>query len=346
MESLERRPLLLGGLLMTGAAMLFAVMAVATRQAARELSAAELVVVRFTIMALGVLAVRAGGRIRLKPQNLRLLLVRGVLGGGAVLLYFVALAKSRDAGTASLIQYTSPIFTSVFAWFALSERPGTRVAAGGLLALCGVLLVLHRPGGFALGPGEIAGIGSSILAGSSVVAIRAARAHDNAFTILFAFSVCGALLALPFALPGWSWGNPTVWAVALVIGVSSFFAQLMMTHAFGLVTAGRGALYQLLTPVFTYGMGAVLLAEPVTLQAALGAALTVVAVAWAAVPTRPAKAPVRPLPSPPAVRTVAPEAPTLACPAGDGADERVTTEEAGDGRGGAGARRGPQPAGT
>ena len=36
-----------------------------------------------------------------------------------------------------------------------------------------------------------------------MVTIRASRAHDDATTILFAFSIGGLLLALPFALPAW-----------------------------------------------------------------------------------------------------------------------------------------------
>ena len=35
----------------------------------------------------------------------------------------------------------------------------------------------------------------------------------------------------------------------------------MMTHAFGLVTASYGALFQLLTPIVTFGLGAALLSE-------------------------------------------------------------------------------------
>ncbi|WP_373045838.1 DMT family transporter [Vulgatibacter sp.] len=287
LSTLAQRPVLFGSLLMIGASALFAVMAVAARQAAPEMSAPQLVVIRFAIMAVGTLLWRGPGAGAIRPKNWRLLGLRGILGGAAVLLYFVALARARDAGTAALLQYTSPLFTNLFGWWLLAERPSGKLAVGGLVAFAGVLLVLRTPSGLEVGVGELAAIASSVIAGFAVVTIRAARAYDNSATILFAFSVGGLLLALPFAIPSWQAAGPAVWGLALVVGVSSFFAQLMMTHAFGLVTAGQGAIYQLLTPIFTFGLGAALLGEAVTPAAATGALLAVGAIGWAALPKRP-----------------------------------------------------------
>lgn len=271
---------------MIGASVLFAVMSIATRSASAQMGAAQIVVLRFAFMAVGVVALWAIGRASIRPKNFKLLGLRGLFGGTAVLLYFVALATARDAGTASLLQYSSPIFTNLFGWLALSERPSPRLASGGILALCGVVLVLWTPGGIELGVGELAAIASAVIAGAAVVTIRASRAHDDATTILFAFSVGGLLIALPFAIPTWQSADWTTWGLVFIVGLSSFLAQLMMTHAFGLVTAGYGALFQLLTPVFTYAMGATLLAEPISLAAAIGGTITVLAIGWAAVPPR------------------------------------------------------------
>ena len=282
----ERRAQLHGALLMIAAMALFAVMAVCSRVATRTMGSAQLVLVRFTITGLGVLAFWAAGQMSIAPKNLRLLALRGLFGGGAVLLYFIALAKCRDAGTATLLNYVSPIFTSVFAWFFLKERPTFRLAVGVVLAFAGVLLVLRTPQGFTLGPGEIAGMCSAVFSGFAVVTIRAARGYDNAPTILLAFSIGGGLIALPFAVPTWVSVTGDVWLLALAVGVTSLFAQLMMTHAFGLVTASHGALFQQLTPVFTFTLGAALLHEEMGWLSVIGALLTLSAVAYAAMPAR------------------------------------------------------------
>lgn len=276
-------PAVTGAALMVAAMVVFAVMGVAARAASREMGPAQLATVRFGFGVLGVLALASLGRVDLRPNNLRLLVLRGVLGGGAVLLYFVAIERCRDAGTATLLNYLSPIFTSLFAWFFLGERPSARLGGGVALAALGVTLVLDRPGaGFHLGLGEAAGLLSAVIAGFAVVTIRASRAYDNATTILLAFSLGGLLLSLPFAIPTWRDVGGATWSLALVVGVTSFVAQWLMTYAFGLVTASQGALYQQLTPVFVYLLGAAVLGEPLALASMAGVALTLAAVAFAA----------------------------------------------------------------
>ena len=103
LSTLERRPVLFGSLLMVGASFLFAVMAIATR-AATGMGAAQLVALRFAIMAVGTLLWRGPGAGAIHPNNLRLLGLRGVLGGAAGGLYFVALGRAPAAGVALQMQ--------------------------------------------------------------------------------------------------------------------------------------------------------------------------------------------------------------------------------------------------
>ncbi len=274
-------PRRVGAVLMVTAMLLFAAMALATRVASRQMGAAQLTVIRFAVCGAGVLVFSALGGGRLAPQSWRLLVLRGLFGGVAVLLYFVAIARCRDTGTAVLLNLVSPIYTSLFAWAFLRERPGGRLGLGIVLAFTGVLLVLRTPDGFHLGPGELAGIASAILSGLAVTTIRAARATDGAAAILFVFCVTGFLISLPLAVADWRAADAVTWAYALGMGALSLVAQLLMTHAFGLVTAPEGALYQQLTPAFTFVLGALFLHEAVSVTAIGGTALIVGAVVWA-----------------------------------------------------------------
>jgi drug/metabolite transporter (DMT)-like permease len=276
-----------GAALMVLSMAVFALVGLAARAASRDMGPSQLAAIRFGFGVAGIAALAALGKVDVRPNNLRLLVLRGILGGSAVLLYFVAIERCQDAGTATLLNYLSPIFTSFFAWFFLGERPSGRLGVGVALAAAGVALVLQRPGiGFHLGVGEVAGLLSAVIAGFAVVTIRASRAYDNATTILLAFSLGGLLLSLPFAIPTWRSAGPGAWSLAIAVGVTSFVAQWLMTYAFGLVTASHGALFQQLTPVFTYLLGAALLGEPLAATAAAGVALAVGAVAFAAVPSR------------------------------------------------------------
>lgn len=271
----------LGAVLMVTAMLLFSGMALATRVASRQMGAGQLTAIRFSVCGVGVVAFSALAGARLAPQSWRLLVLRGLFGGAAVLLYFVALARCRDTGTAVLLNLVSPIYTSLFAWVFLRERPGARLGLGIVLAFAGVLLVLRTPAGFHLGVGEVAGIASAVLSGLAVTTIRAARATDSAPAILLVFCVTGLFLSAPFAAADWHAADASSWGLALFMGALSLLAQLLMTHAFGLVTAPEGALYQQLTPAFTFVLAAAFLHEALGLTAILGTALILGAVVWA-----------------------------------------------------------------
>ena len=72
-----------------------------------------------------VVCAGAATRLRLRPNNRRGLFWRGVFGGAAVACYFVAIAH-LTVGMATLLNYTSPVFTALFAWLFLDEHIGRR----------------------------------------------------------------------------------------------------------------------------------------------------------------------------------------------------------------------------
>src|SRR5881392_625424 len=112
------RPVLPAAVLLFAAAALFAVMAVLARMAAAVLPGPEVAFVRFCI---GLVACAiAATRFRLRTNNRIGLLLRGVFGGAAVLLYFLAI-EHLPVGVATLLNYTAPVFTAVYAAIFLGE---------------------------------------------------------------------------------------------------------------------------------------------------------------------------------------------------------------------------------
>ena len=67
-----------------------------------------------------------------RPRHHRLLWVRGLSGGIAVVLYFMAM-QTLSVGLATLLNYTSPVFAVFIARASLGERLTWR--AGAALAL-------------------------------------------------------------------------------------------------------------------------------------------------------------------------------------------------------------------
>jgi drug/metabolite transporter (DMT)-like permease len=274
-----------GQLFVSGA--LFGLMASLARLASRDgagFTAAQLTIVRFTVGAAMTLAL-----FRLRPGTFRpvrrgLLVARGLQGGLAVLLYFVALARI-PAGQATLLNNLFPVFAVLISIFTLGERPTVHLAAALSLVTLGVGLVVAPGAGsvaLALDAGVSAGVASAVLGGGAVVAIRALRPTDNAPTIFFSFCLGGLVCALPFSGGAWP-HDPRVWALAGAVGVLSFFAQILMTHAYGVFTVGEAALWQQLTPIASFLWAAGLLGERLSPLGILGMVLGACGVVYGSV---------------------------------------------------------------
>jgi drug/metabolite transporter (DMT)-like permease len=274
--------------LLFGAGVLFGLSAMLARLAAVEgqMSGGRVTLVRFGVGVVAVLAlflVRPG---TFRPVRYSLLISRGLFGGVAALLYFMALSMI-PAGEASLLNNTFPIWAVILSFFLLGERPTVHLGVALAVASAGVFLVVG--GGklsFTLGTGEVLGILSAVMGGAAVTSIRALRATDNAPTIFFAMAIGGLLVSVPFAFgplaPGPWPVAPLPWVAAGACGVVAFLAQLLMTEAYGTLAVPEAALWQQLTPLATFGW-ALTLGERITGITLLGVLLGIAGVVYGAV---------------------------------------------------------------
>jgi len=271
------------------AAVLFGLVAVLTRRAALGgFGAGQLATLRFSVGALASVAYFAARKGSFVGARRMPLVVRGLAGGVAVVLYFVSLALI-PAGEATLLNNLYPVLTTVLAIFTLGERPTIHLAGALALTTVGVVLVLGGDGlhmGF--GWGELAGLLSSLFGAVAVAAIRAARLPGgdrpaaNTVTVFFALTMGGLIVAWPFALQAWPTSGP-LWGLALGAAFASLGAQLLMTHALGFLAIPEASIWQQLAPVMSFLWGAVLLAEPVSGATMAGVATAGLGVVYGAV---------------------------------------------------------------
>jgi drug/metabolite transporter (DMT)-like permease len=265
--------------LLFGAGVLFGLSAVLARLAATSgMTGGQVTLVRF---ALGIAFVLTLFRARpgtFRPVRHGLLVSRGIFGGIAALLYFLAIERI-PAGEATLLNNLFPIFAVTASFLLLKERPTLHLGIALLVASAGVFLVLGGgQASFGLGWGEAFGILSAAAGGLAVTAIRALRATDNAPTIFFAFAVGGLLLSIPFGFTPWP-AAPAAWAAAAGVGVTAFAAQIFMTEAYGALSIPEAALWQQLTPIASY-LWALTLGEPIGWATAVGVLLGVAGVVY------------------------------------------------------------------
>jgi len=260
------------------AALVFAVMAVLAKLASARLPGPQVAFVRF-LVGLGAWAL-ASLRVPMRARNKWGLFLRGVYGGSAVLLYFLAIAH-LPVGIATLLNYTAPVFTAIYAAGVLGEAITAATLGALALTTVGVVLVMvgtAPPGSLGLGPWQLVGLASAMLSGAAVATIREVRKTDGAWEIFAAFCLAGALITAPPAVLGWVNPRPVEWMELAGVGLTSVVAQLLMTYALRYVRAAVAGVIAQLTPVASLALGWGLFGERPVALALVGAGVAVAGV--------------------------------------------------------------------
>ena len=256
----------------------FGLMAVLTRLLAGQVPATQVATLRFAVggVGCGFLFLYQG-----RPPDLtqwRLLGMRGVSGGIAVVTYFFAIER-LGAAAATVLNYSSPIYAAAFAAWFLGETSTPMKRLGLVVATSGAVVVAFSTGSlenpFVPDLGAVAGVISAIAGGASMTAIRRLRNTTDATTVFFAFCIVGVLVSFPLAAPGWVPMSNKAMLICLGVGVLSIAGQLLFTYGMGFTTATAGSATTQLVPAVAWTLALGWLGEPVTALGVLGAVLCV-----------------------------------------------------------------------
>ena len=132
------------------------------------------------------------------------------------------------------------------------------------------------------GLGELSALAAAVFAAASANVIRGMRGTDNAPAIFFFFCLAGLPVGLPFSLDPWP-AAPAAWALAAATAVAAFAGQVLMTQAYGALSAGEAAVWLQLTPIAQMALAIPIPGEPVQPAALFGILLGVAAVAYGTV---------------------------------------------------------------
>ena len=285
-EARENQELRAGGFMLSSA-ISFSLMGVCVKAVGGRIPVAEVVLARSAVsLVLSIVMLRQAG---LNPWGQRrgLLVLRGVIGTGALLCVFAALAQLPLA-PATVLQYLQPTFTALLAWLLLGERVGPRVLLAALLGWLAVV-VLSNPaelsslvgalgGGTALPlAGVLWALGGALLSAFAYVSVRALGRTEHPLVIVFYFPLVGLVLTTPLVLlqPVW----PTAWEALALIGVGLFtqLGQLGVTNGLlGLPAARATALSYGQVPLAAL-WGWLFFREPLDPDTALAAGLVLAA---------------------------------------------------------------------
>jgi drug/metabolite transporter (DMT)-like permease len=269
-------------MLMTASATMFGAMAFAAKVASARLPGPEVAMLRMAAGLLPCLLVPRYRRAAVKFNRVDLLIYRGLFGGLAVLLYFIAI-QHINVGVATLLNYTAPIWSGTFSMFFIGERFSAKVLIPMPVALAGVFLVVHAhaaPGeilGF--GRWEIAGALSAVCSGAAVTAIRAARRGENSWSVYGSFCLLGMFVSMPLGISQWVTPHGTEWISLAATAALAMGAQLLMTFSLRWVDAMTVGVLSQLAVLVSMLLGLFILGDRITLTAAIGSALCIGGVA-------------------------------------------------------------------
>jgi drug/metabolite transporter (DMT)-like permease len=259
-------------------AAMFGAMAFSAKMASARLSGPQVAMVRFAFGLLPVLLVPQYRRAAMKFQRLDLIVLRGFFGGIAVLLYFLAIAHI-NAGVATLLNYTAPIWSGLFSMLFIGEKLSPKVLIPLPIAFLGILMVVQSHASshpaLAFGPWALAGACSAIASGAAVTAMRAARRTENSWSVYGSFCLLGLIVTAPLGILTWKTPTPIDWLWLFATAFFAIFAQLNLTFSLRWVDAVTVGVISQLAVVIALTLGAIFLGDTITPQAAFGALVTI-----------------------------------------------------------------------
>jgi drug/metabolite transporter (DMT)-like permease len=234
------------------------------------------------VIGMGLLGTAALlGKIRLSFVHSHFLFFRGLLGGAAVVIFFLSISKLGIA-KGTVINYSYPIFASILGAVFLRERVGLVKWAAVLVAFVGIyLLTTDDADGLSylasFGKYEIIAIGGAIISGSAVVLIKRLHDTDSTYAIFFAQCVIGLwIVIVPANVTSLSVGYIGA-ILMLCIGVAATVGQILMTEGYRYVSVTTGSLLGMLVPVLNLLVGATIFREAISFRAIAGSIIVLAA---------------------------------------------------------------------
>jgi len=266
-----------GPLWMLVAGLLFGCMSVFVKLGGPYFSHIELVFYRSFLGLLLVYGIMRSQRVSIVTQHWRTHLWRGISGTVALWLYFYCITVLPLA-TAVTLNYTSPLFLTLFTTVVYKDKFHLPMAAAIVLGFCGVVLLLHPTMQREQVLSGLLGLASGFLAGIAYINVKqlgilGEPVLRTVFYFSLTASVCsGVWMLFDTAHPI----TPHGFTILLGLGSTATFAQLAMTHAYrtGNTLVVGSLAYS--TIIFASLFGTVLWGEVLSLTAWLGIAFIIV----------------------------------------------------------------------
>jgi drug/metabolite transporter (DMT)-like permease len=226
-----RRSTVLGMACMAGSAFLFMTgNALIKLLAESGIPPIETVLFRSSISLVLLTPFALGAVTALRTARLGLHLVRGLVQAASMICFFTAIAKIALV-EANALEFTSPIFATLFAMLFLGEAVRTRRLVAMGIGFVGAVVAL-RPGFAEITDGHWLILFACILWAGVLVMIRSLSATESALTQSLYIGLVLTPLAIVMTIPAWVSPDWAQLAMLCTVGGTATLGQYLFAQAF------------------------------------------------------------------------------------------------------------------
>lgn len=241
-----------------------------------HIPAMEVILFRSVISLVMSYAVLHRQQVSVWGNNRGLLVMRGLTGSVALILFFTTL-QNLPLATAATIQYMSPIFTTILGVFLVKEKVKPWQWAFFAISFAGILVIE----GLDTSADSLyvwMGVLSGVFTGLAYSSIRRLNTREHPLVIVFYFPLMALPIAGLYSVFNWVQPQGWDWAILLLVGLLTQLAQYYMTVAYQAEEISKLANLNYLGIIYALLWGFILFDEHFALETYLGMALVLVGV--------------------------------------------------------------------
>ncbi|ABX08635.1 DMT family transporter [Prochlorococcus marinus] len=266
---------ILGFQSLIASALAFSLMTVCVKKLEGRIPVAELIFIRSAISLLITRFLMKQLKVNPWGTNKKLLLIRGVMGTGALFCIFKALML-LPLSTATVIQYSYPTFTAISAKLFLGEKIRKRILVAIMMGWVGITLVVHPLRGESIGGGQnLFAIGialmGAVLTALAYVSVRKLSKKEHPLVIVHYFPLVSAPICLPFLFSEGVIPLGMEWLWLLGIGLFTQLGQVWITKGLSLLPAAQASSINYTQVIFATIWGMLFFSEFLNIYVVTGA---------------------------------------------------------------------------
>lgn len=187
----------------------------------------------------------------------------------SMLAWFYAISLI-PIGEVTAISFLAPLFGTLGAIFLLGEQVRMRRWAALVIGFAGAMIIL-RPGGSPLGPGQICAVLSAMLTGLTAVLIKQLTSRDDPDKIVFLTNLMLLPLSLVPALLVWRWPAVATLPALLGMGVCAVVGHIALVRGYAATDASLAQTFEFSRLPFTVALAYVAFGETIDVWTWIGA---------------------------------------------------------------------------